>query len=153
MEASKVARELKHGQDIIVQIMKEPIGTKGPRVTSQISIPGRFVVLVPNQTYIGVSRKISNFKEKKRLRHIAKQLLPKNFGLILRTQAEEKDDKVISEDVRGLLKLWQKINIKIKEVNAPILVHKDMGMTSSIIRDLFTPDVDRVVIDSRKTGP
>lgn len=146
----KAARELKQGQDIVVQIMKEPIGTKGPRVTSEISLPGRFVVLVPNQTYIGVSRKISNFKEKKRLRQVARQVLPKNFGLILRTQAEDKDEKIIAEDVRGLLKLWQKIDQQIKETEAPAQVHKDMGMTSSIIRDLFTPDVNRVVIDSRR---
>jgi ribonuclease G len=146
----KAARELKQGQDIVVQIMKEPIGTKGPRVTSEISLPGRFVVLVPNQTYVGVSRKISNFKEKKRLRHIARQLLPKNYGLILRTQAEDKEDRVIAEDIKGLIKLWQKIDRNIREVNSPVLVHKDMGMTSSIIRDLFTPDVDRVLVDSRK---
>jgi ribonuclease G len=146
----RAARELKQGQDIVVQIMKEPIGTKGPRVTSEISLPGRFVVLVPNQTYVGVSRKISNFKEKKRLRQIARQVLPKNFGLILRTQAEDKDDKIIAEDVRGLVKLWQKIDRTLRETEAPAQVHKDMGMTSSIIRDLFTPDVNRVVIDSRR---
>jgi ribonuclease G len=144
------ARTLKQGQDIVVQIMKEPIGTKGPRVTSQISIPGRFVVLVPNQSYIGVSRKISNFKEKKRLRNIAKQVLPKNFGIIIRTQAEDKTQKTITKDIHGLLKIWNKIDQRIKEITAPTLVYKDMGMASSIIRDLFTPDVTRVLVDSRK---
>jgi ribonuclease G len=84
----QIARNLRRGQDIVVQIMKEPIGSKGPRVTSDISIPGRFVVLVPNQNYIGISRKIGNPREKKRLRTIARQTLPKNFGTIIRTQAE-----------------------------------------------------------------
>jgi len=150
MPAHQIARNLRKGQDIIVQIMKEPIGSKGPRVTSDISIPGRFVVLVPNQIYIGISRKIGNAKEKKRLRAVAKQALPNNFGTIIRTQAEDKSDKTIIHDINGLLRIWDKIDAQIKEVNAPAMVYKDFGMASSIIRDLFTPDVNRVVIDSRK---
>jgi ribonuclease G len=146
----KAARDLKKDQDIVVQIMKEPIANKGSRVTSQISVPGRFCVLVPNETYIGVSRKISNFKEKKRLKNLARQILPSNFGLIVRTQAEGKSEKVLSNDIKSLLKIWDKINDQIQKVTAPNLVYKDMGMMSSIIRDLFTPDVTRVVVDSRK---
>ena len=149
-QARQVARNLKKNQDIIVQIMKEPIGTKGPRVTSDISIPGRFAVLVPNQNYIGISRKINNPKEKKRLRTTARQALPKNFGIIMRTQAEGKSEKIIMHDIHGLLKIWETIDAKIKEKEAPLLVYKDFGMASSIIRDLFTSDVDRVIIDSRK---
>lgn len=144
------ARDLKKGQDIIVQIMKEPIGTKGSRVTSEISIPGRFCVLIPNADYIGVSRKISNFKEKKRLKSIARNALPANFGLIVRTQAEDKSDKVLVNDIKGLLKIWEKIGRQIQMVQAPSLIYKDMGMASSIIRDLFTSDVTSVVVDSRK---
>ena len=144
------AKDLQKGNDIVVQIMKEPIGTKGSRVTSQISLPGRFCVLIPNENYIGVSRKISNFKEKKRLKMIARKILPPNFGLIVRTQAEGKSDKVLNKDITGLLKLWEKIYSTIKIAPAPSCVHKDMGMASSIIRDLFTPDVTRVIVDSRK---
>ena len=144
------AKDLKQGQDILVQIMKEPIGTKGSRVTSQISIPGRFAVLIPNQNYIGVSRKVTSFKEKKRLRTLAKQILPKNCGMIIRTQAEEKPDKVIANDIKGLMKIWNSIEKKLNSAPAPSLIYKDMGMASSIIRDLFTPDVTRVVVDSRK---
>jgi ribonuclease G len=146
----KAARDLKNNQDIVVQIMKEPIGSKGSRVTSQISMPGRFCVLIPNHNYVGVSRKISNFKEKKRLKNIARQVLPANFGLILRTQAEGKSEKIISNDIKSLLKVWENINKEIKKAQAPALVYKDMGMASSIIRDLFTPDVTRVVVDSRQ---
>jgi ribonuclease G len=144
------AKDLKKNNEIVVQIMKEPIGTKGSRVTSQISIPGRFCVLIPNENYIGVSRKISNFKEKKRLKSIARRILPPNFGLIVRTQAEGKSDKVLNKDITSLIKLWEKINSNMKNATAPSLVYKDMGMASSIIRDLFTPDVTRVVVDSRK---
>jgi ribonuclease G len=149
-EIFDAAKSLKQGQDIVVQIMKEPIGTKGPRVSSQISIPGRFAVLVPNQKYIGISRKIGNFKEKKRLRNLARKVLPKNFGIILRTQATDKSEKIITNDINGLIKIWNKIEKQIKESAAPTLVYKDMGMASSIIRDLFTPDITRVVVDSRK---
>jgi ribonuclease G len=144
------AKELKKGQEIVVQIMKEPLGKKGSRLTSQISIPGRFAVLVPNQNYIGVSRKISNLKEKKRLKQIAKGVLPNNFGMIIRTQADRKSERQIAKDINGLLKSWNKIDKRIKESQAPCLVYKDMGMASSIIRDLFTEDVTCVVVDSRK---
>jgi ribonuclease G len=144
------AKDLKNIKEIVVQIMKEPIGGKGSRVTSQISIPGRFAVLMPNQRSIGVSRKISNFKEKRRLRNIARHVLPKNFGLIVRTVAEGKSDKEITQDITTLLKLWESIEQRIQEAKAPALVHKDMGMATSIMRDLFTADVTRVVVDSRK---
>ncbi len=144
------AKNLKKNNEIVVQIMKEPIGTKGSRVTSQISIPGRFCVLIPNETYIGVSRKISNFKEKKRLKNISRQILPPNFGLIVRTQAEGKSEKVLNNDIKSLIKMWEKIDGRIQKTAAPSLVYKDMGMASSIIRDLFTSDVTRVVVDSRK---
>ena len=145
-----VAKDLKAGQEIIVQIMKEPISTKGPRVTTQISIPGRFAVLVPNERYIGVSRKISQIKEKKRLKSIAYKVLPKKYGLIIRTVAENKSDKIISNDINALIKIWEKIEKSIPEAKTPSLIYKDMGMASSVIRDLFTSDVEKLVVDSRK---
>lgn len=145
-----VEKQLKKGQDILVQIIKEPIGTKGCRVTSDITLPGRYLVLIPNQKQIGVSRKISNQKERKRLREIARQILPGNFGLIIRTVAENKSDREIKKDLNKLLSTWRKLEKKIKNQNAPTLVYKDMAMASSIIRDLFTADVDRVLVDSRK---
>lgn len=143
-------RNLKDGQEIVVQILKEPIGTKGPRVTSQITIPGRFEVLMPNEPYVGVSRKISDYKEKKRLKKIVRSALPQNFGLIVRTVAEGKPDSEIISDIRNLVNIWNKIEQKIQVVKPPSLVYKDMGMASSVIRDLFTSDVAKVVVDSRK---
>ncbi|NOX87848.1 MAG: Rne/Rng family ribonuclease [Calditrichaeota bacterium] len=145
-----VYRDLKKDQDILVQIIKEPIGSKGCRVTSGIALPGRFLVLIPGKRHIGISRKIQNPKERKRLRDIARQIIPPHFGLIIRTVAEGKPDKVIKRDLNNLLNTWRKIERKIKRQKAPVLLYKDMAMASSIIRDLFTADVDRVVVDSRK---
>ena len=145
-----VEKNLKKGQDILVQIIKEPISTKGCRVTAEVSLPGRFVVLIPNNTQIGISRKISNQSERRRLKEIAQKILPKNFGVIIRTVAEGKSDKEIKKDLNKLLSVWQKLDKKIKGEQSPVLIYKDMAMASSIIRDLFTIDVDKVVVDSRK---
>ncbi len=146
----EVEKNLKKNQDILVQILKEPIGTKGCRVTSDITLPGRFLVLIPNQRHIGVSRKISNHGERRRLKSIAKQILPENFGLIIRTVADSKNEKDIRKDLQNLLSTWKKMETKIREEEAPTLLYKDMAMASSIIRDLFTSDVSKVIVDSRK---
>lgn len=140
---------LKEGQEILVQITKEPIGTKGPRVTAQVSLPGRFLVLVPNEDYIGVSRRIDEWSEKRRLRDIAKALKPKDVGLIVRTAALDKSDTEFQADLNMLLKLWERIEAQAQKAKAPAVIHKDIEITSSIIRDLFTPDVESVVIDSK----
>lgn len=141
---------LKEEQQILVQITKEAIGTKGPRLTTQISLPGRFLVLVPSQERIGVSRKIESRTERRRLRKLAAQVKPDGMGLIVRTVAEGKGEKEFQSDIKTLLKLWKKIDAQAAKVKAPALIHKDMGITSSIIRDLFTPDVNQLVIDSKK---
>jgi ribonuclease G len=148
--AFDVAKRMKKNQDILVQILKEPIGTKGCRVTTEVALPGRFVVLIPSHNHIGISRKISNHKERKRLKNIARQILPPNFGLIIRTVAEGINDKIVKKDMNSLIKTWNKIEANIRQHPAPKLVYKDMAMASSIIRDLFSSDVDRVVVDSRK---
>ncbi|MCK5853565.1 Rne/Rng family ribonuclease, partial [bacterium] len=145
-----VEKNLKKDQDILVQIIKEPISTKGSRVTAEVSLPGRFVVLIPNSHQIGISRKISNQAERRRLKEIAQKILPKNFGLIIRTVADKKSDKEIKKDLNNLITTWQKLEKKIKTDESPALIYKDMAMASSIIRDLFTADVDKVIVDSRK---
>ena len=141
---------LRNGQEIVVQIIKEPISSKGPRVTTELTIPGRFLVLVPNQRRIGISRKIASRQERRRLRMLARKLLPKNFGLIVRTVAEGKDENIIKQDLQKLLKEWNRIQTLIQSTKPPMLLFQDLGMASSVIRDLFTSDVDRVVVDSRK---
>lgn len=142
--------QLKEGQEILVQVTKEPFAAKGARVTTDIALPGRFLVLVPNANYIGVSKKIGNFREKKRLKRVARELLPKDFGLIVRTVAQNQGEDVLKKDLESLLDTWKSIENKRSKNEAPYLLYKDMGMASSIIRDLLTNDIDRVVIDNKK---
>jgi ribonuclease G len=140
---------LQKGQEILVQVTKEPISTKGPRVTSEISLAGRFIVLVPNGEQIGVSRKIANWEEKRRLKDLVRAVKPGSYGTIIRTVAEGRGEKELQKDLKGLVRLWERIQKAAQKASAPALVHKEMGMTSSLIRDLFNDDVTRVVVDSK----
>jgi len=142
--------QLEKGQEIIVQITKEPVGKKGVRVTSEVSLAGRFLVLLPFDGKIGISKKISSFKEKRRLRKIVQTILPEGFGVIIRTVAEGKDESSLTNDLKDLLNTWSEVEKTVKSEQAPCLLYKDMSTTSSVIRDLFSNDVTRVVIDSRK---
>lgn len=142
--------DLKVNQEIIVQIIKEPIANKGPRISAQISIPGRFIILVPNESYVGISRKIQQQSEKRRLRQIANKICPKDFGMIIRTLAETRSEKALTVDVERCYKNWNKIISTIKDQKEPGVVYKDMSLASSIIRDLFSPEVNSLVIDSKK---
>lgn len=142
--------QMKENEDILVQVSKEPLSTKGARVTTEVAIPGRFLVLIPGEKYIGISKRIENFKERKRLKKLARDMLPENCGLIVRTVAQDKDDATVKKDLENLLKIWKTIEKKIKKEEAPALVYKDMGMASSVIRDIFTVDIERVVIDDKK---
>lgn len=141
---------IKVGQEILVQIIKEPISTKGSRLTTQISIPGRFCVLVPNSSMVGVSKKIYSERERRRLRKFTRGVRPAGFGVIVRTVAEGRSEAVLKADIMSLVSVWNKLEKKLKKAKPPMLVYKDMGMTSSVIRDLFTRDVERLVVDSRK---
>jgi ribonuclease G len=141
---------LQKGQDILVQITKEPVGKKGVRVRSAISLPGRFLVLIPFDGKVGVSKKLSNFKEKRRLRKVVRSLLPKGFGAIIRTVAEGKSDELLKQDLDELIKTWETIEKAVKNEQAPALIYKDMNTTSSVIRDLFQDAVEHVVMDEKK---
>ncbi len=141
---------IKKGQEILVQVIKEPISNKGPRLTTQISLPGRYVVMVPGGKHVGISKKISNGAEKKRLRKIVSELKPAHFGIIVRTVAEGKAQKDFKADMSLLTKLWAKMKKKVEESKAPALVHKELEITGGIIRDLLTPDVTSLVVDSKK---
>ncbi len=141
---------LEKGQEIIVQITKEPVGKKGVRVTSEVSLAGRFLVLLPFDGKIGISKKISSFKEKRRLRKIVQAILPEGFGVIIRTVAEGKEEDSLKKDLEDLIKTWREVEKTVKTEKPPCLLYKDMATTSSVIRDLFSNDVSRVVIDSKK---
>lgn len=140
---------LKRNQEILVQIIKEPISTKGPRITSEISIPGRFLIIVPDDDHIRLSRRITNWNEKKRLKRIIAPLRPEGFGLIVRTEAEGKTEKDFQNDLKRLLKLWTKLKKKAETLQAPSLIHQEAEMVVSMIRDVFTDDVQRVLVDDR----
>ncbi len=141
---------LDRGQSIIVQVTKEPVGKKGVRVTSKVSLPGRYVVLLPFDGRVGVSKKLYNFREKKRLRRIVRSMLPEGFGVIIRTVAEGKEEELLKNDLEQLIKTWREIEKSLKTEQPPILLYKDLSTVSSVIRDLFNNEVQRVVVDSRR---
>ena len=141
---------VKTGQEIIVQIMKEAIGTKGPRVTTHISLPGRYLVLMPYTDYIGISRRINDREEKNRLKEIAKSIKPKGKGVILRTAAKGKSEEELKDDIKFLLKLHQKIE-KEKDIGyAPRIVFKDMDLIHRTVRDLFAKNIDKIIINDKE---
>jgi ribonuclease G len=139
------------GQKLLVQVTKEAISTKGPRVTTQISLPGRFLVHMPQSDHIGVSRKIDDREERGRLRTMAKEHLPDGSGgLIIRTAGEELTPELFRRELKTLLGTWQQIQKKAKSVKAPALVHREADLTRGIIRDIFTNKVDALIVDSRE---
>ncbi len=144
-----IQKLIKKGDEAVVQIAKEPISTKGARVTTQLSMPGRFVVLVPGGSWVGVSRKISSWNERRRLRDLIEKIRPQGYSVIVRTESRDKKEKDLKRDLRQLVKNHQRMLKSSKKSQAPALVHKEMGMTSSVIRDLFTDNVDRVVVDGK----
>ncbi len=147
MLAGKV---LKSGQKLLVQIVKEPIGSKGPRVSTDITIAGRFLVLIPMGDYIAVSKKISNYKERRRLKNTLSKMVPDGFGVIVRTVAQDQDNSAIEDDLRDVLKKWENMLDKLETAKPPSLLHRDLDMTESLIRDLFAKNYDRVLIDDPK---
>src|SRR5690606_1346765 len=128
----------------------EPIGTKGPRVTTHISLPGRFLVFMPGSKHVGVSRKIEDRDERSRLRAIAKETIPDDAGVIIRTAGEELTREVFEREFHTLHETWKKIQKKSKSARPPALIHREAKLTSGIIRDLFTDRVDALIIDSKE---
>lgn len=141
---------LKMGQEILVQIIKEPVNNKGVRVTSSVSLPGRFCVLLPYDNNVGISKKIYDFRERKRLRYIARQIVPENYGLIIRTVAQKQDEEILKDDLKNLMRTWEKIEKEVKSKNPPSLVYQDLNTTVSVIRDLFNDDISKIFVDSKK---
>ncbi len=139
---------VKEGQELTVQVLKEPIGTKGARVTTQITLPGRYMVLMPTVNYIGVSRRIENEGERQRLKAIAESIKPETMGLIVRTVAVGKQTEDYAPDVEFLVKLWAKIGERERKGRVPRLLHKDESIIYRTVRDLFSGDVDRMLINN-----
>ena len=143
----KKNKNLKIGDDIIVQVVKEPFSGKGARITTDISIPGALIVLIPNQNYIGISRKINDKYERRRLRKIIESFKPKNVGVIIRTTAQGKNQEILSDEFEKLIKQWKTCLSKSKSKNTPKLIHQDASMSYRVIRDLFNKQVDNIYID------
>ncbi|RJQ31458.1 MAG: Rne/Rng family ribonuclease [Actinobacteria bacterium] len=145
----RIEHLLKRGQDILIQIVKEPLKGKGARVTTQITIPGRFMVLMPySSNTVGISRKISD-KEKERLRKICEKIKPKNMGIIVRTAAEGASEEELSRDLRQLKRLWWYLNFKIKRSKPVKLIHEEPELDLKAVRDWFSEDFERLIIDSK----
>lgn len=147
LRQQKIGEVLKVGQEILVQVTKGAHGTKGARVSTRISLPGRYLVVMPEADNIGVSRKIEEPKERERLRKIGDRLFVPGFGLIIRTEAEDKTEDELKADRDFLLKLWKQIQDTYRRSRAPALVHQDLTLVYKTIRDVFGSDVNRLVID------
>ena len=143
-----ISEILKKGDDCLVQIVKEPIGTKGARLTTHISIPGRFLVMMPFDNHIGLSKRIESRQERDRIRKIIEELkLPKDIGFIVRTAAQGVSQKDFYRESRYLLNLWNHIKIRTKRARAPQLIHQEYDIILRVTRDMFTNDVARLEVD------
>ncbi|WP_054027238.1 Rne/Rng family ribonuclease [Bacillus sp. FJAT-28004] len=138
---------VKPGQELLVQVMKEPLGGKGARVTTHFSLPGRFLVYMPNADYIGVSKKISTESERARLRAIGENLRELEEGIILRTAAGAESELSLHADVSGLREIWQGIAERSQEASAPSELHREAGLMRRAVRDTLTMDMDEIWID------
>ena len=145
-----IEQRLKRGQETMVQVTKEPIGTKGPRITTQVSLPGRFLVLLTADSKIGISRKISDRNERRRLYRIIRNIKPKDLGVILRTEAEGKDQKAIQDDLARQVRRWEEIQKNYARLPVPSRLHEETGFSTSIIRDVFGTEISRLTIDNKK---
>lgn len=140
---------VKEGQEIVVQIAKEPIGTKGARVTTQLTLPGRYLVLMPTVDYIGISRRIENDLERERLKSIAEDIKPAGMGVIIRTVAEGSDQEELREDMANLFKMWERIEKKVEKAGAPTMLHRDLELIQRTLRDVFSDEFQRLSVNSR----
>jgi ribonuclease G len=142
---------VKRGQDILVQVSKEPISTKGPRVTAEVSLAGRFIVYMPFSSRVGVSRKIGERAERQRLRKMVEEILPADSGgVIIRTVSEDATQETFNRELQTLINQWKRINKKTNFVRAPSLIHRETNLTRGLIRDLFSEKVEQVTVDSKQ---
>jgi len=147
---AKIQDLVSKGQDVLVQVVKDPVGTKGARITTAVGLPGRYVVLTPLQDFVGVSRRITDDEERGRLKALAQELRPSGEGIIVRTVAEGHTADEIRQDVAFLVKLWEGLRKDVEKAQAPALIYKDLGLTGRLARDFMTPDVKRMWVDSRE---
>jgi ribonuclease G len=141
---------LREGQEIVVQVAKDPIGTKGARITSHVSIAGRHLVLTPWSPRVGVSRRIDSERERRRLRDVVSRVRPPDLGFIIRTAGEGAGDADIEADVKYLASVWEEIQLRKQEVSAPALLHTELSLPLRVIRDMANSKTRRIVVDDKK---
>ena len=147
-KTEKINSVLKQNQHILVQVTKEPISTKGPRLSSEISFAGRYVVLIPFSNRISISQKIKSPDERMRLRNLVQSVRPKNFGVIVRTVAEGKTASELHGDLDALFRKWEQIKNHLHTAKPPVKVCSEMDKTVSILRDFLTNDFDQIVTNN-----
>jgi ribonuclease G len=140
---------LQEGQELLVQISKEPIGTKGARITAHISLPGRHLVYMPTVDHVGISRRIEDEAERERLKEIVDRIKPPGGGFIVRTVSEGKSEEDLDADMHYLTKLWDGILKRNENAHPPFLIHSDLEVTQKVVRDILTESVNRIVVDSK----
>jgi ribonuclease G len=145
-----IEEQIKQGQELLVQITKEPIGTKGARVTCHISLPGRHLVFMPTVEHLGISRQIRSDRERKRLRKVAQEMRPKGGGFIVRTASEGVPSELLRRDMKILIDTWNDIHAKAEKSKAPKLLYEDLDVVLKATRDLATEDIDDLVVDTRE---
>ena len=145
---SSIQHLVKRGQELLVQVTKDPVMKKGAMLTTFISLAGRFVVLMPGSENKGISRKIEDEEERKRLKEILNDIkLPEGYGVIIRTAGKECTKTLLIKDYRYLMRLWKTIKGNVMKEPAPVLLHKEQNLVLRSLRDYFTPDVDEILID------
>ena len=149
IKTGKITEVLNGKPNILVQILKEPIAAKGPRLSCELSLPGRFVVVTPFNDIVAVSRKIHSSDERKRLQKIIEAIKPKNLGVIVRTAAEGKHTAELHEDLLALVDTWKSIQQNLKAAVPPAKILKEQGKTTSILRDLLNEDFNRIVVNDK----
>ena len=140
---------LQEGQELLVQISKEPLGTKGARITSHISLPGRHLVYMPTVDHIGISRRIEDEPERERLREIVERLKKTGSGYIVRTVSEGKSEEDLVADMQYLTTLWEEISKRQAKAAVPSLLHSDLDVVQKVVRDIVTEQVDKIIVDSQ----
>jgi len=149
LQGDPKAQALHKGDTLLVQVVKEAEGAKGPRVTTEITLPGRFLVLLPFQSSVGISRQITSEEERSRLKELAEALQPEGMGLIVRTMAQGAEEAELREDLEGLLAEWSRIQKRFRRKGSGPLLYRDHDLVYRILRDLYSPPHTRIIVDNR----
>src|SRR5207249_2782727 len=152
-ESKPIERILHEGQSLLVQVIKDPIGSKGARLSTQVSLAGRLLVYLPQDSHIGISQRIEDEAERESLREKLQHLLPEGLtgGFIIRTMAETASEREMQNDIDYLTKLWGDLTAKSGTVPAPSLIYQDLNLAQRVLRDMVTEETSRLHVDSRET--